>query len=462
MLTLPAYENKVVGVMGLGKSGAATVDTLLRSKARVVVWDDNDTNRSIFGEAHGSHVMIEPPERWDWAHLDALMLSPGIPLTHPKPHAVVEMAKKHKVRITGDVEMLLTTRNMARSIGITGTNGKSTTTSLIGHILQHAKVPCEVGGNLGKPVLSMEALDEHGCYVLELSSYQLDLMDKARIEIALLLNFSPDHIDRHGDMAGYIAAKKRIFQNAKNTDVAIVGVDDAYAEAVCRELIARGVRKVVPISTTQIATQGVYVKDAVIHNAMAPEPVHLDISAITSLRGEHNWQNAAAAYAACYVYGVPHEVIAAAMQTFPGLAHRMQWLGELGGVQYVNDSKATNADATEKALKTYDPIYWILGGMAKEGGIEPLAKYFPRIRHAFLIGKAADEFAHTLQKANVPFTQCGTLDKAFAAAKACAEKESPKHAAVLLSPACASFDQYKNFEQRGDAFMKLFHDARGH
>ncbi len=236
--------------------------------------------------------------------------------------------------------------------------------------------------------------------------------------------------------------------------MAVVAVDDATSAHTCKELQAGRKQGVIPVSAKQKLGGGVFVLNGKLTNSFGLAEAVGDITKVKSLQGEHNGQNAAAAYAACYALGCKHEDIMAAMQSYPGLAHRMQWLGEKDGLQFVNDSKATNADAAEKALRTYDYIYWILGGVAKEGGIESLKPYFGKIRHAYLIGEAADDFTRTLGDA-VKFTPCGTLDKAFAAAVADARKDKVKGAVVLLSPACASFDQYPNFEVRGDAFVKL-------
>jgi len=439
-------------MFGLGKTGTATARALLDAGAIVYAWDDSEENaKSLQCELPNCQVMA--PEGWPWAELEALVLSPGVPLTHPEPHLVVELARKHERKIIGDIELLYRAMPDAEYIAITGTNGKSTTTSLIGHILKTAGGSVEVGGNLGRAVLNFEAADT---YVLELSSYQLDLLETTHFQIAMILNFSPDHLDRHGNMMGYIEAKRNIFERQILNDAAIVGVDEPYSEALCREMLAEQRQRVIPISTSQVLEKGVFVREGVLHNRLGKEEITADIGSIKSLQGEHNWQNAAAAYAACFLHGVAHEDIMGGMHTFPGLAHRMQWLGEIDGVQYVNDSKATNADATEKALKTYDHIHWIIGGVAKDGGIETLERHFRKVKHAYLIGEAAESFAKTLGDM-VPYTQCVTLENAFAAAAANAKAGE----AVVLSPACASFDQFRNFEHRGDVFVNLFHAKRG-
>jgi len=439
------------GIFGLGKSGVSTARALIEGGASVVAWDDKPEHVTAFQkELPACRTAL--PETWDWKEMKALVLSPGVPLTHPKPHPIVTRAKSYHVPIFGDIELLYQARPQARYIAITGTNGKSTTTSLIGHILASVEREVEVGGNLGRPVLDFKPAKT---YVIEASSYQLDLVRSTRFNIALLLNFSPDHLDRHGTMAEYIAAKCHVFDRQLPEDTAIIGVDEPISEAICRERIARGAQRVIPISGSRPVQRGVYVENGILHNSLGAQEITSSLKEIKSLQGDHNAQNAAAAYAAAFVHGLSHEVIMAAMQTFPGLAHRMQWLGARRGVQYVNDSKATNANATEKALMTYDNIYWILGGIPKEGGITSLTKYFPKIRHAYIIGEAIASFPQVFGEqvlhANYP-----SLTRAFDEARVDAEREKNPGAVVLLSPACASFDQFKNFEERGQAFVQLF------
>lgn len=448
MITVTEYKNQKVGVFGLGKAGEAAVVSLLAGGAEVFAWDDrmaDDGSRmtSIFP----SSVICHPFSKWDWSALKALVLSPGVPLTHPKPHPVVELAHKYNVPVIGEVELLFRAQPEATYIGITGTNGKSTTTTLIGHILKESGVTCEVGGNLGTPALALAPLGKGGVYVIEMSSYQLDLMKSVRFNVAVLLNITPDHIDRHGDMEGYIAAKKHIFERQTVGDVAVVDIGIRDWALGIREA------KLIEISTDKELAQGVYVKDGVLHDksTLIPNAQSLmPLTSIASLTGRHNWQNAAAAYAACRAVGVVPEKIYAAMQSFAGLRHRMQLVATINGVRFINDSKATNADATSNALAAYDNIYWIAGGKAKDGGITSLSQYFPKITHAFLIGEAAEEFAKKLE-GKVAYIQCGTLDVAVSMAAEIAKSGS----VVLLSPACASFDQFKSFEHRGDIFCEL-------
>lgn len=417
MILVPFLENKTVGVFGLGKAGNAALDSLIASGANVVAWDDKSTC---------AHSL--PIEEWSWGKLEYLVLSPGIPFTHPKPHRVVELAQQHNVPIICDIELLyLTTYNLqptTRFVGITGTNGKSTTTALIGHILKSAGVPCQVGGNIGISALALSPLPEGGVYVIETSSYQLDLLDKTRFDVALLLNITPDHLDRHGDMEGYIKAKKRIFRNSPAH--AIIGTDEPITLSIA------GSMKCTPISQND----------------------NLPLGELPFLKGTHNRQNIAAAFAACKALELSEKSIIAGIESFRGLAHRMERVVEKNGVVFINDSKATNAEAAEKALLSYDsPIFWIAGGKAKEGGIETLKPLFSKITHSYLIGDAAEAFAKTLTAHNVAFTQCGTLEKAVQQAYTAAQEMTK--ATVLLSPACASFDQFKDFEQRGEIFRQL-------
>ncbi len=436
MITVTEYKGQKVGVFGLGKAGEAAIASLLAGGAEVLAWDDRLTEES------GSNINYKS---WDWSELKALVLSPGVPLTHPKPHDVVTLAHKHNVPIIGEVELLFRTCPEATYIGITGTNGKSTTTTLIGHILQQSGVRCEVGGNLGTPALALAPLGKGGVYVIEMSSYQLDLLKTVRFNVAVLLNITPDHLDRHGDMAGYIAAKKHIFDRQTADDVAVVESVVSGQWSVVSEA------RLVKISAEQELADGVYVKDGILYDTtQSPIPLPSSLIPITSLTGKHNWQNAAAAYAACRAVGVAPEKIYAAMQNFAGLRHRLQLVATIGGVRFINDSKATNADATGNALAPYQNIYWILGGKPKAGGIESLEAYFPNIAHAFLIGEATEEFAKTLE-GKVPYARCRTLDVAVARAAEMAKNGD----VVLLSPACASFDQFKSFEHRGDVFCEL-------
>ena len=450
MITIGEYSGKAVGVFGLGKAGEATVASLLAGGASVFAWDDKSQQAATRPDG----AQLAPFENWPWDELKAVVLAPGVPLTHPQPHAVVIEAKKHNCPVIGDVELLCRAQPQARFVGITGTNGKSTTTTLIGHILQRAGMKTQIGGNLGTAALSLEPLGADGIYVIETSSYQLDLLHSARFNVALLLNVTPDHLDRHGDMQGYIAAKMHIFERQQENDVAIIAVDDDYTKEVSKKLKNSGAQRVIDVSAHSQLPESVFVKDGVLHDHLDGAHHHFDLNGIVTLTGRHNWQNAAIAYVAARSCGVAPEKIYAAMKTFGGLRHRLQQVAEIKGVRFVNDSKATNADATQNALAPYDYIYWILGGKSKSGGIATLESYFPKIAHAFLIGAAQDEFARTLE-GKVPYTRSGTLDVAVQQAAGMAFASGKKGAVVLLSPACASFDQFNSFEHRGDVFCEL-------
>ena len=451
MIEVYPFASYPVAVMGLGKSGLATAEALRAAGAQVWAGDDSEARRAE-AKARG----FEPVDLMAcaWNELTSLVLSPGIPHTHPKPHPVAALAKKHKVEIIGDVELLARCERHASYIGVTGTNGKSTTTALIGHILKKAGKRTQVGGNIGTPVLALDPIHD-GIYVLEMSSYQLELTVSLTFDVAVLINISPDHLDRHGGMDGYIAAKKQIFHRQTTPRTAVVGVDDPHSLALHDELVRVGDQHVVAISAARRLDRGVYVEGGILYDAIrGPSEKVGDLEPIPTLPGQHNWQNAAAAYAACRTLGLDRQVILEAMASYPGLPHRQEMVAVAGGLTFVNDSKATNADAAAKALGCYDAIYWIAGGRAKEGGIAALAPLFGRIRRAYLIGESAEAFARTLPAA-VSREISGTLEAAVKAAHRDALTDGVTGAVVLLSPAAASFDQFANFEARGDAFRAL-------
>ncbi len=420
----------------------------------MLAWDDNPAAR----EAVAGEVRLVDLGTADWRGIAALVLSPGIPHSYPEPHPAVVRARAAGAEIIGDIELLGRAQPAARTIAITGTNGKSTTTALIGHILAAAGQRVEVGGNLGTASLSLAPLGTDGAvgsYVLELSSFQLELVTTLAFDVAVLLNITPDHLDRHGGMDGYIAAKRRIFARQGRGAVAIVGIDDPICRAIADELRQANQVRIVPISAREAATGGVYAEAGSLIDATGPRPVRvLDLAEAARLPGSHNWQNAAAAYAAARAAGVAGEAAVVAIRSFPGLAHRQELVATIGGVRFINDSKATNADAAEKALACYQAIYWIAGGLPKAGGITSLVPHFGRLRHAYLIGSATEEFAATLD-GSVSFTRCGDLATAVTAAAAQARRDGVPDAVVLLSPACASYDQFAHFEARGDAFRAL-------
>lgn len=452
MIPLAFMNGLPVAVFGLGRSGRAAAKALAASGAEVWAWDDSEDRRA---EAAAAGIPLVDLYKANWQEPVSLVLSPGIPDAHPEPHPVAALAREAGCEIVGDIELLGRAMPDASFIGVTGTNGKSTTTALIGHILNFAGRDAQVGGNLGRPALDFAPVEPGQYYVLEMSSYQLARTVSITFDVAVWLNLSPDHLDRHGGLSGYIAAKKQIFRRQSDPRSAIVGVDDEISRAVHDEIKAAGAQVTVPVSARHRVAGGVYVDDGVLVDDMDGQGVPaLDLREAETLPGRHNWQNAAAAYAACRRIGIDAPVIAACLRSFPGLAHRQEKLAVIDGVTFVNDSKATNADAAARALACYQPVYWIAGGRAKEGGLAGTEAYDAHVRHAFLIGEAGPAFAEAL-KDRLPATVCGDLETATHRAFEAARAEGGSGAVVLLSPACASFDQFADFEARGEAFRAV-------
>jgi len=451
MIPVTTFAGKTVAVFGLGGSGLTTCHALIEGGATVIAFDDDAKKVAKAAEAK---VGTGDLHDIDWSKVAALILTPGVPLTHPEPHWSAKLATAAGVEIIGDVELFCRERRKqapdAPFVAITGTNGKSTTTALIAHLLRHAGRDVQMGGNIGVPVLQLEPLTAARHYVIECSSYQIDLAPSIDPTIGIMLNVTPDHIDRHGTIEHYAAVKSRILGRAK---FRIIGVDDDYGRGMAKNLAAIQ-RAVVPISIDRIIPHGYVGGERNIYRTGSSEAEDIaDLTGIGSLRGSHNMQNAVAAFAACSALGVDDKTLQEGLRTFPGLAHRMEEVGRKGAVLFVNDSKATNSDSAAKALASFENIYWIAGGLPKEGGIAGLAEFFPRIRKAYLIGKAARDFARTLD-GKAPYEISDTLDVAVKhAARDAAEAGKP--AVVLLSPACASFDQFPNFEVRGDRFREV-------
>lgn len=454
MIPVRGFEGKTIAVFGLARSGLTAARALKAGGARPVLWDEKTASRDT-AAAEGFELC--DLQSADWSGFSALMLSPGVPLTHPKPHWTVEKAKAAGVEILGDVELFARTVNAApehkrpKVAAITGSNGKSTTTALLGHVCSSAGKDTRIGGNIGVGILDLEDMHGGAVYVLELSSYQLDLTSSLKADVAVLLNISPDHLDRHGGMDGYVAAKRRVLLNQGKGDTAVVGVDDPWCQRICTEITASNKRTISPISAGRAMGRGVYVLQGILYDALGDRVMEVcDLTRARSLPGRHNWQNAAAAYASARALGISAEDAAEGLLSFPGLAHRMEIVGQIGKVRFVNDSKATNADAARQALSSYPKVYWIAGGRPKEGGIDSLADLFPRVAKAYLVGEAAPDFEKVLE-GKAPTTISGDIQGAVADAYADAAK-SGEEAIVLLSPACASFDQFNDFEERGEAF----------
>jgi len=467
MIPVRGFEGRTVAVFGLARTGLAAARALVAGGAQVALWDENPKSRAA-AEAEG--LPLVDLSTADWSQFAALMLSPGVPLTHPAPHWTVEKARAAGVEIVGDIELFARAVNAApehrrpKVVAITGTNGKSTTTALIGHVCREAGRDVRIGGNIGVGVLGLEDMHGGAVYVLEMSSYQLDLTSSLHADVTVILNLSPDHLERHGSMEGYVAAKRRILMNQGKGDTAVIGVDDPWGQQICTEITAANRRTIVPISASKAMGRGIYVLNGLLYDATGERAQEVaDLNRARSLPGRHNWQNAAAAYAAAKGLGIAADEAAQHLLTFPGLAHRMETVATLGRVRFVNDSKATNSDAARQALSSYPKSFWIAGGQAKTDGIAPLEDLFPRVAKAYLIGEAAPAFARTLA-GKAPAVETGTLDAAVAQAYADASA-SGQDAVVLLSPACASFDQYTDFEDRGEAFraavQRLAHAAKG-
>jgi UDP-N-acetylmuramoylalanine--D-glutamate ligase len=449
------FEGREVALFGLGGSGIATALSLRAGGAIVTAWDDKPASVEA---AREQGIETADLAQADWSRFAALVLAPGVPLTHPVPHWSVGQARASGVEIIGDIELFCRERARlapeAPFVAITGTNGKSTTTALIAHILAQAGFDVQMGGNIGKAILSLEPPAPGRFHVIEMSSYQIDLTPSLAPTIGLLMNLSPDHIDRHGTMEHYASVKERLVAGAK---LALIGVDDPMSDEIGRRLSTVEGSDVYPVSATKELRWGYFANgdDIVARNAgetLEEALVLGSIAGIPTLRGRHNAQNAAFACAVARHAGVEAEEIAAALPSFPGLPHRMEQVPGPEGLVFINDSKATNAESTARALASFPRVHWILGGKPKEGGIESLAEYFPRIARAYLIGEASDAFAATLE-GRVPFERCGTLDVAIAAAARDAAREAD--AVVLFSPACASFDQFRSFEHRGDVFREI-------
>ena len=449
MTSVETLRGQRVAVFGLGGSGLSTVRALIDGGAEAAIWDDSEKARDRAAAA--GFRLVDLAEA-DWRAFKLFVLSPGAPLTHPKPHWTVKLAHHAGVPIVGDIELFVRERAVraprAPLVAITGTNGKSTTTALIAHVLKEAGRDVALGGNIGVPVLDLPPPAEGRTHVIECSSYQIDLAPSLAPSLGLLINITPDHLDRHGDLAHYAAIKQRL---VAQSEIATVGVDDGLCREICARLKASpGAPRVVAVSGEESLLADVFVRARRVIARDETEP-SVDFSGARALRGAHNGQNAAFAYAAARALGVAGQTIAEAFESFPGLAHRMEEVGRRGRVLFINDSKATNADAAEKALKSFRDIHWVLGGRPKASGINPLRPLFPRLAKAYLIGEATDAFARTLAGA-VPFERCGTLAAATEAAARDALRSGADEPVVLLSPACASFDQFANFEARGEAF----------
>lgn len=454
MIPVTSFAGQTVAVFGLGGSGLASCHALKAGGAEVIASDDSPQK---LAEAAKAGFITADLRSVSWASFAALVLTPGVPLTHPQPHWTVLAAKNAGVEVIGDVELFCRERRRhaptSPFVAITGTNGKSTTTALVAHLVREAGYDAQMGGNIGTAILSLEPPKAGRVHVIEMSSYQIDLTPSLDPSVGILLNVTEDHIDRHGTIDHYAAVKERLVVNVQRGGTAIVGVDDSWSEAAATRAEQAG-KHVVRISVQRLLPTGVYARGTDIVRAAGGTTTNLaSVAGIGSLRGQHNLQNAACAASAALALGVSSDVLQKGLRSFPGLAHRMEQVGRRNGVLFINDSKGTNADAAARALSSFSDIFWIAGGKPKSGGIESLREFFPRIRKAYLIGESAADFSGTL--GHVPYEISKTLETAIAHAAKDAETSGLKDPVVLLSPACASFDQFPNFEVRGNRFREL-------
>jgi UDP-N-acetylmuramoylalanine--D-glutamate ligase len=497
MIPLLKRTGQTIGVLGLGRTGLSVIQAAYTAGLTVFAWDDGKKNRQEFEKAldafmsknysmDGGAVWLQDFQDWSWEDLDVLVMSPGIPLTHPIPHPAVALAKSYTIPCVCDIdlfyeEMKESSFQQSVFLGVTGTNGKSTTTALLTHLLYEGGFDATAAGNIGVPVLSlpMPAGDKKGRpldpllqevkpYVIEFSSYQLDLCHQMTPRVGVFLNLTPDHLDRHGDMEGYFQAKCRLFQNMTPEDIAVICVDDVYGQRLADILEARPIplrpviwrvsanNSMIEKASEEIPLKA-WIKDGILYES---EAYIASLEEALGLRGQHNAQNAVTAYAAARALGAKVTDLIRGLNSFKELPHRMEQVASAdnGKLLYINDSKATNADAAEKSLSTFDGIYWIAGGQPKAGGIESLAPYFHRVRCAYLIGQAQEEFAKTLEAQGVPFVLSGTLEQAIAQATQDYKKAGGGGGVILLAPACASWDQFKSYEDRGEQFSALARD----
>lgn len=452
MINLSSLTNKKFVIFGMGITGIAVAKFLKKHDVDFTFSDDNEQALKKVNVRVGKRSV--PPEDIDFEGVDALILSPGIPLHHPHPHQIVEKARCCGVPIICDIELLFQISMNKKFIGITGTNGKSTATALTSHILGTDSL-----GNIGKPVFEADH-DYNDPYVLEVSSYQLDLLDKTAFDIAALINITPDHLDRHGGLQGYIDAKSRIFKQNPYQH-AIINVDNVLCKAVYEHLRSQEIHpQIIRFSTTRVLADGVSIIDNVIYDNIGSKtsdnPKSYKLLNLNNLRGRHNAENIAVSYCIARLSGVDPHSIVERIRSFPGLEHRQQLVRQIEQIVFINDSKATNADATEKALQTYENIIWLAGGVAKDGGIASLEKYFPKLKHAIFFGECKQVFAEVVGK-KAPVVLVENLEEAIEQAiKIFTNTIFQKHetCTILLSPAAASFDQWKNFEERGSAFVE--------
>jgi len=447
MIPLAHYKGKVVVVFGLGRTGEATALALMESGATVWAWDDGEVARE---KAATKNIPLQDINTIPWQDVDRFVLSPGIHPNHPAVVAAIES----RVAPVADIELLFESQPNATFIALTGTNGKSTTTSLVGHLLQKLGHNVQIGGNIGTAVLGLHPFMKKGIYVLEISSFQLDLLEKFRAHIAVLTNITEDHLDHHGSLGNYVAAKMKLFNNQTAEDICVVGIDSPLSAAIYEGLLSQNQQTVFPVSSGKTAPGGVFVDTGTLYDDFEQTGTAIgDVNTNKSLQGIHNHQNIAAAYAVCRSLGSAPNQILKHLDSYTGLPHRQEWVDEIKGVTFINNTLATSPDAASHALAAYENTYWIVGGKRKTDDFSAIVTNLGNVTKAFIIGEETTFFEELLTKHNIPHDISKTLDIAVSAAFADAAQGEP--ATVLLAPACASYDQYDNFAQRGDSFKKI-------
>jgi UDP-N-acetylmuramoylalanine--D-glutamate ligase len=449
MIPVSCYRDQSVVVMGLSRTGLSAASALQRGGAVVIGWDDQEKNRLL---AQERGVPLLPLEEIKWDKVAALMLSPGIPHRCPSPHPAAVLANQHQIPILCDIDLLAQMCPDAYYMGITGTNGKSTTTALIGELVQAAGRSAQVGGNIGRPVLDLDPFRSEGTYILELSSYQLERVPHLTVNIAVWLNITPDHLERHGGLEGYVAAKRHLFTPWEVPQQIAMSIDDVESKKIYSEISQDPAKTVVPVSMTQPLKGGVFVQEGVLMDDFFDGRAVLDLRTLEHLRGLHNWQNVSLAYAAVRLHNLPFDLHT--LQAFKGLPHRQELCGIREGIHFINDSKATNIASTLTAVSAYENVFLILGGQPKESLLEGIEIFKDRILGTYLIGEAASIFKKTLSRQGIPCRISGTLEMAVKEAFSDAQANPLPMKTVLLSPACASFDQFKDYEHRGAVFKE--------
>lgn len=445
MADLSLFQKQSFGILGLARSGLATLQSLTAANCSCFFWDDGIKGQN---DARSLGFELTSPEDWPWERLTAIIISPGI----AHSHKVAQRAKKQNIPLWGDVELFTRAYASNPLLAITGTNGKSTSTALLAHILKTCNYPYVMGGNIGTAVLSLEPKPDDAL-ILELSSYQLEIMPSVKPKIAALLNITPDHLDRHGNIENYAKAKEMIFLQQDHNDTAIISIDDPYCRAIFERLKAQGKQRLIPLSVISPCDDGIYVESGKLFDR---SEYIADLSEAQWLKGIHNHQNIACTYIMAKNLDLPKQSIIDAIFTFKGLEHRQQYVKALQNITIINDSKATNGEAAATALAAYDNILWLMGGQKKEGGLKPCKSVLHHVQKAFAFGQDAAIMVQDLLGDN-EFTIFETIDQAFNAAMEYGLARPEQQFTLLLSPAAASFDQFTSFETRGEHFLDLVH-----